>query len=290
MPRRKRRVKQQQEQEIEEDEQDTSPEAPTSTSLYQVLGVERAATHEEIRKAYHKLALRLHPDKNPGDQNAKEKFQSLQNVIAILGDPAKRKVYDETGSTDDAELSSETVQNLYEFFRALYKKVTEDDIEEFAASYQGSENEQQDLKDLYTKCKGNMDRLFDQLMCSDPQQDSHRFMDVINDAISAGELKEYDVYKKWAKKVAKKPRPSKSLKPAKKTKSSEGSEAGLMALISNRQKQRNAMDTLAATLEAKYSGKDKKPKKAKTQAQEPSEEEFEAARKRITERMKSKGK
>eukprot|EP00250_Pteridium_aquilinum_P008201 c17762_g1_i1 orf=159-1022(+) len=287
MPRRKKR--EEQKQEDVEDEQEILQEASTSTSLYEVLGVERTATHEEIRKAYHKLALRLHPDKNPGDQSAKEKFQSLQNVITILGDPDKRKAYDETGSIEDAELSSDTVKNLYKFFRTLFKKITEDDIEEFAASYRGSESEKQDLKNLYTKCRGNMDRVFDQLMCSEPEQDSHRFMDIINDAVSAGELKEYDIYKKWAKKVAKKPRPSEPMKRAKKTKSAEGSEASLLAMISSRQKQRNSMDSLAAALEAKYSSKEKS-KRSKTQFQEPSEEEFEAAQKRIAERMKSKGK
>ncbi|KAH7373601.1 hypothetical protein KP509_17G064300 [Ceratopteris richardii] len=253
-----------------------------------VLGVERTASHEQIRKAYHKLALRLHPDKNPGDENAKEKFQSLQNVFAILGDPEKRKVYDETGSTEDAELSSETVKNLYQFFRTLFKQVTEDDIEDFSASYQGSENERKDLKDLYVKCKGNMERVFDHLMCSDPDQDSHRLMDVINDAISADELKEFEIYKRWAKNVSQKPRPE-PRKKTKKAKSSEGSEASLLALISNRQKQRNSMESLAATLEAKYSGKSK-VKKSSAQFQEPSEEEFEATQKRIAQRMKSKNK
>lgn len=288
MPRRKKGSEQKQAEE-EEHDQDIQQEASSSTSLYEVLGIEQTATQDEIRKAYHKLALRLHPDKNPGDQNAKEKFQSLQNVIAILGDPEKRKVYDQTGSTEDAELSSEIVKDLYQFFRALFKTVTVDDIEEFAATYQGSENEKQDLKDLYIKCKGNMDRVYDQLMCSDPHQDSHRFMDIINDAVSAGELKEYAIYKKWAKKVAKTPRPSEVLKPAKKTKSSEGSDASLFAVISNREKQRNSMDSLAAALEAKYSGKEKS-KKSKAHFEEPSEQEFEAAQKRIAQRMKARAK
>lgn len=62
-----------------------------------------------------------------------------------------------------------------------------------------------------------------------------------------------------------------------------------MALISNRQKQRNSMDSLAAALEAKYSGKEKS-KKSKTHPQEPTEEEFEAAQKRIAGRLKARGK
>ena len=55
------------------------PPPPISVGLLQA----------EIRKAYHKLALRLHPDKNPGDEAAKDKFQTLQKVFAILSDPDK---------------------------------------------------------------------------------------------------------------------------------------------------------------------------------------------------------
>jgi len=51
-----------------------------------ILGVEKIASQQEIKKVYHKLALRLHPDKNPRDEEAKEKFQQLQKVISILGD------------------------------------------------------------------------------------------------------------------------------------------------------------------------------------------------------------
>ncbi|TQD78891.1 hypothetical protein C1H46_035549 [Malus baccata] len=90
------------EEEHERSDEDRAP--PTSTnekSLYEVLGVERSATQQEIKKAYHKLALRLHPDKNPGDEEAKEKFQQLQKVISILGDEEKRALYDETGCLDD---------------------------------------------------------------------------------------------------------------------------------------------------------------------------------------------
>ncbi|GLT72129.1 hypothetical protein SLA2020_440860 [Shorea laevis] len=161
---------------------------PFVPALIKVLGVERTASQQEIKKAYHKLALRLHPDKNPGDEEAKEKFQQLQKVISILGDEEKRAVYDQTGCVDDADLAGEVVQNLHEYFRAVYKKVTEADIEEFEANYRGSDSEKKDLIDLYKKYKGNMNRLFCSMLCSDPKLDSHRFKDILDEAIAAGSL------------------------------------------------------------------------------------------------------
>ncbi|XLR03441.1 hypothetical protein HN51_058265 [Arachis hypogaea] len=107
--------------------------------LIKVLGVERTASQQEIKKAYYKLALRLHPDKNPGDEEAKANFQQLQNVISILGDEEKRVIYDQIGCVDDADLAGDVVQNLHNYFRTMYKKVTEADIEEFEANYRGSD-------------------------------------------------------------------------------------------------------------------------------------------------------
>ncbi|XP_037551359.1 dnaJ (Hsp40) homolog, subfamily C, member 5 gamma b [Nematolebias whitei] len=67
-------------------------------SLYQVLGLEKGASPDEIKKAYRKLALRHHPDKNPDNPEAAEKFKEINNANSILSDENKRKIYDEYGS------------------------------------------------------------------------------------------------------------------------------------------------------------------------------------------------
>src|SRR6478752_6936055 len=65
--------------------------------LYKVLGVDRKASPEEIKKAYRKLARQYHPDKNPGDASAEQKFKEISAAYDVLGDPDKRKQYDRGG-------------------------------------------------------------------------------------------------------------------------------------------------------------------------------------------------
>lgn len=72
----------------------------TKKSLYQVLGVSCNASAEDIRKAYRALALRLHPDKNPGDASAGEAFREVSIAYSTLSDVGKRRAYDLTGDAD----------------------------------------------------------------------------------------------------------------------------------------------------------------------------------------------
>ncbi|OIV92343.1 hypothetical protein TanjilG_10553 [Lupinus angustifolius] len=263
---------------VSDDEQ--MEEIEHQNSLYEVLGVERTASQQEIKKAYHKLALRLHPDKNPDDVQAKEKFQQLQKVISILGDEEKRALYDQTGCVDDDDLAGDVVQNLHEFFRTMYKKVTEADIEEFEANYRGSDSEKTDLIDLYKKCKGNMNRLFCSMLCSDPKLDSHRFKDILDEAIDAGEIKSRKAYQKWAKEVSETKPPTSPLR--KRAKSRKQPETDLYAIISQRRNERKGQfNSMFSSLVSKYGGGD---------IPEPSEEEFEAAQRKLESKSSKKSK
>lgn len=65
--------------------------------FYEVLGVDRTADDKKIKAAYRKLAKKYHPDMNPGDENAKKKFEEVGEAYAVLSDPKKRKMYDQFG-------------------------------------------------------------------------------------------------------------------------------------------------------------------------------------------------
>src|SRR5919202_844717 len=75
--------------------------ATQQKDYYGVLGVKKNASAEEIRKAFRKLARKYHPDVNPGDKKAEEKFKEISEANDVLSDPKKRKIYDQLGYYSD---------------------------------------------------------------------------------------------------------------------------------------------------------------------------------------------
>lgn len=70
------------------------------TDYYEVLGLKKGASVDEIKRAYRKLAVKYHPDKNPGDKQAEERFKEINEAYAVLSDPRKKEQFDQFGSTN----------------------------------------------------------------------------------------------------------------------------------------------------------------------------------------------
>eukprot|EP00406_Dinophysis_acuminata_P004399 CAMPEP_0179216832 /NCGR_PEP_ID=MMETSP0797-20121207/3592_1 /TAXON_ID=47934 /ORGANISM="Dinophysis acuminata, Strain DAEP01" /LENGTH=351 /DNA_ID=CAMNT_0020923023 /DNA_START=38 /DNA_END=1089 /DNA_ORIENTATION=+ len=84
----------------------------TEKDLYKILGVPRGAKADDIKKAYRKLSLRYHPDKNLGDPEAKPKFQRIAEAFSVLSDDQKRLKYDKSGDVDLEDVDIDQVMNM----------------------------------------------------------------------------------------------------------------------------------------------------------------------------------
>ncbi|ELK25819.1 DnaJ like protein subfamily C member 5 [Myotis davidii] len=96
-------------------------------SLYHVLGLDKNATSDDIKKSYRKLALKYHPDKNPDNPEAADKFKEINNARTILTDATKRNIYDKYGSLGlyVAEQFGEENVNTYFVLSSWWAKVRE---------------------------------------------------------------------------------------------------------------------------------------------------------------------
>lgn len=90
---------------------------------YEILGVSRKATEDEIKKAYKKLAIKYHPDKNQGDTSAENKFKEVAKAYQTLSDKNKKRIYDLTGSTNDINNGTFDAFNIFNsFFERMANK------------------------------------------------------------------------------------------------------------------------------------------------------------------------
>lgn len=249
---------------------------PEEDDLYKILGVTTTASSYEIRKAYFALARKYHPDHNQNDANANQKFQRIGKAYTILSDPTKRKRYDRTGNIDDSFENLEDV-DWKEYFESLFKRVTEEDIENFAQKYRHSKEEEEDLKKAYNEYKGDMVKILESIMLA-TDEDYDRFYEYLKKCIETGELKKYPAFKKETKKAKKK-----RLKQAQQ----EQKEFEELKQLINKKKGKNSLmkaqksfEELTAKIKAKYSESNEELEN------EPTEEEFQKARERLNKRRK----
>jgi len=109
--------------------------------LYATLDVSPGVSEDELKKAYRRLALRWHPDKNPDDPEATAKFQKISNAYAVLSDERQRRIYDDTGRVGEEEMPGggcpEDIEEMMEMFAAAFDGIFIGDglDEEFAAMF-----------------------------------------------------------------------------------------------------------------------------------------------------------
>jgi molecular chaperone DnaJ len=94
-----------------------------SSDYYELLGVSQGAAQEEIKKAYRQLALKYHPDRNPGDREAEERFKEISNAYQVLSDPEKRRLYDRFGPEGPSRAGFagfSSVQDIFSSFGDIF--------------------------------------------------------------------------------------------------------------------------------------------------------------------------
>ncbi len=104
---------------------------------YEVLGIQRGASKDEIKKAYRKLAIQFHPDKNRGDKAAEEKFKEATEAYEVLGDDQKRATYDQFGKAGLGQGAGGFGQRAYTDFSDIFGDIGDVFSEFFGSGYAG---------------------------------------------------------------------------------------------------------------------------------------------------------
>ncbi len=122
---------------------------------YAILGVPRNATQEEIKRAYRRLALKYHPDRNPGNKEAEEKFKEISEAYEVLSDPEKRAIYDSQGYAGLRSHGFRGFEDISDIFSAF-----SDLFEEFFGFSPREEQRKRDGADISTEVWLNFEDLF----------------------------------------------------------------------------------------------------------------------------------
>ena len=147
-----------------------------STDLYALLKVDKDVQPPQLKKAYYALARKVHPDKRPGDAQAKADFLALKKAYDILSDPVRRRRYDRTGSVeDDADFAA-----AYENYRGI--PVSEEDIRATEAEYRHSDEERTDVVEYARKHSGDVARILESIIGS-TDADAERYCTILEEEL-----------------------------------------------------------------------------------------------------------
>lgn len=230
-----------------------------STDLYTVLGVNKGCTAADIKKGYHKVALKVHPDRatERNKDAANRKFQILGKAYSILSDQDKKALYDECGEVEE-ENDTLPERDWEAYWRIIFSPITQQDIKQFEQQYKDSEEELRDLFALYDKNKGDFDCILEEHMCA-TVDDEERLKTHIRQGIKSKKIKPYKAFtsETKAKSNDRKKRAQEEALEAEEMQAELGlgdGEDALMSLIAARGQQRQKeADSFLAGLEAKYS-------------------------------------
>lgn len=170
------------------------------TELYETLGVSPDATASQIRKAYRRAALRVHPDRAGSD--ATSAFQRVQEAYATLYDAETRRLYDEFGAAG-IRGDDEAAAAAAAFSRARGKRVSADEIEAFGRKYRFSAAEREDVQALFMKLDGAVSRVLDYIPYAD-RTDIERFLAMFDALAKDAETEVREAYAEARVKLEKK--------------------------------------------------------------------------------------
>src|SRR5262245_58463452 len=94
-------------------------QAAGKRDYYEILGIPRDASEDDVKKAYRKLAFKLHPDRNPGDKEAESRFKEAAEAYEVLGQPDTRAQYDQFGHAGLNGMGGPHFSNLNDIFAAF---------------------------------------------------------------------------------------------------------------------------------------------------------------------------
>uniref|UniRef100_A0A3Q3WE67 DnaJ homolog subfamily C member 9 n=1 Tax=Mola mola TaxID=94237 RepID=A0A3Q3WE67_MOLML len=239
-----------------------------TSNLYEVLGIKKDANERDIRRNYYKVSLKVHPDRAPDDPQATEKFQVLGKLYAVLSDKEQRTVYDEQGVVDEEFDTLHQDRCSEDYWRLLFPNITLQDILEFEKKYKGSDEERQDVIQLYVQYEGDMDAITTSVLCF-TQDEEPRIRSIIQAAVDSGDVKAFPAFIQESdkKKRARRKRADRERQEAEEMRKEIGlddQDDSLVMMLQQRQKSREKnFNSFLSDLEAKYSKKSGKSKRGK---------------------------